>query len=573
MPENYLQLAGDVVDALGRAENNQPLQFNEIQCLLLKKKLQETATSFLCRVDKDSLPPEKQALVQQCCQGAALLELYRIVKHAEAIINGCSTQDWLMAAMKLANSFEAFVDIFFKLDWCTAVVDIVFSNALTSELQHVGDNIEGFGEAECAHMMDEIRSMLKQPASQDRDSLRKRLIKMQRDTGAQNKQEIVAYVSTLVTTDPANMERTTINLLPTIKRKNLRELRSLGKGAFGHVSEVEWLGQKFAQKVFSSFDATSFRVEANILAGVSHPNIVQIFGTCTGGRSGSMLMEVMRGDLHLAIAALDRGTSTSYHREQSFKLLVALDIMLQMAEAMQYLHRKKITHRDLKSANILINPEQIPEIAEAGYMDVKLADFGTSKIINATTTISPQTLRIGTTRWMAPEVMSEPEKDSIQMKYYPLKSDVYSYAMTCYEILSGRVPFEGLPMSKIAEKVRAGLRPTLPNLLPTSLLSLIKCCWDGDVRRRPTFSRISTELRHLKGIYLISDCAGPSQTFAMHQFSMAPEDVDTEIETDDRVDDMDTLLDRLHDLQRQVQEKDQTLCEQTEMLREKDETL
>ncbi|CAK9216163.1 unnamed protein product, partial [Sphagnum troendelagicum] len=138
------------------------------------------------------------------------------------------------------------------------------------------------------------------------------------------------------------------------------------------------------------------------------------------------------------------------------------------------------------------------------YMDVKLADFGTSQIINATTTISPQTLRIGTTRWMAPEVMSEPEKDSIQMKYYPLKSDVYSYAMTCYEILSGRVPFEGLPMSKIAEKVRARLRPTLPNLLPTSLLSLIKCCWDGDVRRRPTFSRISTELRHLKGIYLIS---------------------------------------------------------------------
>jgi len=130
MPENYLQLAGDVVGALGRAENNQTLQFNEIQCRLLRQQLQETVTPLLSRVDMDSLPAEKQALFQQCCQAAALLELYRIVKHAEAIIHGYSTQDWLTAAIKLAHSFEAFVDIFFKLDWCTAVVGILFSNAL-----------------------------------------------------------------------------------------------------------------------------------------------------------------------------------------------------------------------------------------------------------------------------------------------------------------------------------------------------------------------------------------------------------------------------------------------------------
>jgi len=90
------------------------------------------------------------------------------------------------------------------------------------------------------------------------------------------------------------------------------------------------------------------------------------------------------------------------------------------------------------------------------------------------------------------------------MKYYPLKSDVYSYAMTCYEILSGRTPFEEISMRDLPQKVRAGLRLTLPTSLPTSLLSLIDCGWDADVRRRPTFSRISTELRHLKGIYLIT---------------------------------------------------------------------
>jgi serine/threonine protein kinase len=281
-------------------------------------------------------------------------------------------------------------------------------------------------------------------------------------------------------------------------------LRTLGAGSFGLVSEGEWLGEKVAQKIFPGVPSTSFRVEANILAGLRHPNIVQIFGVSTGSRQSSIVMEMMHGDLGAAIAALDRGTSTSYHREHSFELPVAVDIMLQIAEAMQYVHGKKITHRDLKSANMLINPAQIPEIAEAGFVDVKVADFGTSKVINATTTNSPQTLRIGTTPWMAPEVMSEPEKDSRTMKYYPLKSDVYSYGVTCSEIISGVPPFEGIPRATLAEKVRAGLRPLLPNSLPPSLSSLIECCWDADVRRRPSFSRICTELRHLKGIYLIT---------------------------------------------------------------------
>jgi len=71
----------------------------------------------------------------------------------------------------------------------------------------------------------------------------------------------------------------------------------------------------------------------------------------------------------------------------------------------------------------------------------------------------------------------------------------------------------------------------------------------------------------------LSDCEGSSQTFSTPPFSIAPEDVDREIETDDRLHDIGTLFNRLHDLQRQVQEKEHTLEEQTEVLREKNETL
>ncbi|CAK9218204.1 unnamed protein product [Sphagnum troendelagicum] len=226
------------------------------------------------------------------------------------------------------------------------------------------------------------------------------------------------------------MGQTTIDLLPNIEPKNLSQTVFLGQGSYGSVVGAEWLGQKVALKTFQGIDTRSFLLEANILAGLFHPHIVQIFGVCTGGRQASIVMERMHGDLGKVIDSLNRGMSTSRHRgEQIFQLRVALDIMLQIAEAMQYLHRKKITHRDLKSRNMLINPAQIPELAKAGYMDVKVADFGVSKIVN--------------------------------------------------------------------------------------------------------------------------DCEGSSQTFSMPPFSIAPEDVDTEIETDDRAHDISTLLNRLHDLQLQ----------------------
>jgi predicted secreted protein len=71
----------------------------------------------------------------------------------------------------------------------------------------------------------------------------------------------------------------------------------------------------------------------------------------------------------------------------------------------------------------------------------------------------------------------------------------------------------------------------------------------------------------------LADCVGCGQTFSMPPFSIGPEDVDTEIETDDGMHDINTLFNRVHDLQRQLQEKDQTMRKQNEMLREKDKAL
>ncbi len=76
--ENDLRLSWEVVHTLVRpGENNNVVEFNKRQCALLKKKLLETVTRILLLADLDSLPPEKQALLLNCCK-SFLLEFYRV---------------------------------------------------------------------------------------------------------------------------------------------------------------------------------------------------------------------------------------------------------------------------------------------------------------------------------------------------------------------------------------------------------------------------------------------------------------------------------------------------------------
>jgi hypothetical protein len=451
----------------------------------------------------DSLPPEKQAVFLTCFK-AVLLELYRVVKNAEEIIQGCCSQDWLKAAIKLANSVEVFADVFFKLDWCTSVVSIILSDAMSAtELEEVATNVEGFGEEEYDRKIEEIHSVLTEHAVHDCESLRRRLINKQHDKRSldPDQQEIVANL--LLATDPAGMsEQKTkkIDLLLTIKPETLVHINRIGKGSYGVVSKVKWLGQNFAKKSFKLCSELRFQQEAEMLASVSHPHIVQVIGRSVDKRTSecSLVMELMDEDLNDHIDAFMKSPSGP-----ELKLPVALDIMLQVAEAMLYLHTKKIVHRDLKAANILINHARIEEMEKAGYVQAKVADLGESKIKLSGATYSRQT-QAGTTRWMAPELFEKKSLDEIK---YPFKADVYSYAITCSEILNmGKLPFADIEkQSELGEAVRKGIRPTLPDSLPLSVMSLIKQCWDRDPCMRPSFSRICAELRHIKNLHMISN--------------------------------------------------------------------
>jgi serine/threonine protein kinase len=190
-------------------------------------------------------------------------------------------------------------------------------------------------------------------------------------------------------------------------------------------------------------------------------------------------------------------------------MTAAVDLMLQVARGLKYLHSKRIVHRDVKSSNILVKTlTGIPELEyKGGYLSAKLADFGTSKTKISSTRFSEQTSNVGTTLWMAPEVFSIDSGavvPGLQLPAYPFKAEVYSFALVCYEILTGKRPFEGERMGELLKKriTIDRLRPELPEQCPTRLASLIQRYREHDPRERPDFPEICRELRYIKGLLL-----------------------------------------------------------------------
>lgn len=150
-------------------------------------------------------------------------------------------------------------------------------------------------------------------------------------------------------------------------------------------------------------------------------------------------------------------------------------IAFEIAEGMEYIHSKRIIHRDLNPFNILLK-----ESNESNAFDVtpKICDFGLScSSINDV----QKTLNVGTFRYKAPEV--------IEGGYYGMQADVYSYAMILCELVNNKKPFDGLSNEDIEKNIKEGLRPKLENC-PPALEKLIFNCSDKKFIKRPSFTDI-----------------------------------------------------------------------------------
>ncbi|KAI3428796.1 hypothetical protein D9Q98_007615 [Chlorella vulgaris] len=260
----------------------------------------------------------------------------------------------------------------------------------------------------------------------------------------------------------------------------------IASGAFGDLFRGSYCGQDVAIKILRNVHEDSqqfqeFLQEVAIMRKVRHKNIVQFIGACTQKPNLCIVFEFMSG-----------GSVYDYIRKAgSLRVGTVLKIAVEVCRGMDYLHKRKIVHRDLKAANLLLD--------ETGT--VKIADFGVARVMDHTGIMTAET---GTYRWMAPEV--------IEHNPYREKADVFSFGIVLWELLTGRIPYSDMtPLQAAVGVVQKGLRPPIPPNCPPPLCDLMRLCWQRDPNVRPSFEQLKVKTEELLEVYRQQDGAGAAR--------------------------------------------------------------
>ncbi|XP_012515631.1 PREDICTED: mitogen-activated protein kinase kinase kinase MLK4 isoform X2 [Propithecus coquereli] len=281
----------------------------------------------------------------------------------------------------------------------------------------------------------------------------------------------------------------------------LLELKELiGAGGFGQVYRATWQGQEVAVKAArrdpeqdAAAAAESVRREARLFAMLRHPNIIELRGVCLRQPHLCLVLEFARGGaLNRALAAANAAPdprATGPRRARRIPPHVLVNWAVQIARGMLYLHEEAfvpILHRDLKSSNILLL-EKI-EHDDVCNKTLKITDFGLAREWHRTTKMSAA----GTYAWMAPEV--------IKSSLFSKGSDIWSYGVLLWELLTGEVPYRGIDGLAVAYGVAVNkLTLPIPSTCPEPFAKLMKECWEQDPHIRPSFALILEQLTAIEG--------------------------------------------------------------------------
>ncbi len=232
----------------------------------------------------------------------------------------------------------------------------------------------------------------------------------------------------------------------------------LGQGGFGRVFRVRSPdGQELALKLLrgvaglSKIEVLRFKREFKIAASLQHPGLVRVFSTGLSEGQPYYTMELVLG-INL-VEFLNR------HRSSLERLEM---VVARLLEALSYLHERRIVHRDLKPENILVNDEAQP----------RLLDFGLARGLQATHQLTESGQVMGTTYYMAPELLSTGKADA--------RADLYSLGVILYEALCGKLPFAGSNPAHAIHNILlddpeppSSLVPGLPEALDRLILRLL----------------------------------------------------------------------------------------------------
>ena len=214
---------------------------------------------------------------------------------------------------------------------------------------------------------------------------------------------------------------------------------------------------------------SKFKVEAQSAAGLVHPNIVNVY-------------DVGEDDtLHYIVMELIDGITLKKYIEKKGPLPVkeAVSIAIQVSQGIEAAHNNNIIHRDIKPQNIMISREG----------KVKVTDFGIARAASSNTINSNA---MGSVHYISPE--------QARGGYIDEKSDIYSLGITLYELITGKVPFEGDSTVSVALQHINDEIPSPKEIVPDLPVSvekiILKCTQKSVDRRYQNMEDVIADLKH-----------------------------------------------------------------------------
>ncbi|XP_065212620.1 tyrosine-protein kinase Src64B-like [Planococcus citri] len=263
-----------------------------------------------------------------------------------------------------------------------------------------------------------------------------------------------------------------------IDRREIKFINKLAQGCFGEVWYGIWRNTKVAVKMLrkdTTMSNNAFLQEAATMKTLKHPGIVALYAVCS-----------IQQPVYIVEEYMNKGSLLEFLRAEGPALLinVVINIAIQVANAMQYLGKRKLIHRDLCARNVVIGDNNV----------VKICDFGLARFMNNNAYFycgPPFPIK-----WTAPE--------AIIYSHFSIKSDVWSYGIFLMELFTyGEEPYPGMSTQQVLEKIKQGYRMPQPTWLsfPDAVYNLIFKCWNQDLNKRPTFQSLSQSMSDLQHLY------------------------------------------------------------------------
>jgi len=270
----------------------------------------------------------------------------------------------------------------------------------------------------------------------------------------------------------------------------LHSLEPVGvEGSYGSVSYGVWRTMPVAVKLLRVQTLSdprivaAFEKEMMLMSKLKHKNVVQVHGVSMQPGKLAVVTEWVK------FGGVDNFLGPDVRVNDRLPMTLKLKVAWDAAEALGFLHRCSILHRNLKPSNVLLLTKD-PEAA----IVAKITDFGSSRTMTERVALAHR-IGVGRPAYMAPEILS--------LQPYSVNSDVYSFAMVLYVLIAEQEPFAELSSHwDVVQAITAGQRPPVQDAAadakaPLELAPLIDACWASTPQSRPDVRHVVDVLKML----------------------------------------------------------------------------